>query len=69
MTALQTLPDQTGKGYGTLVVKEMIKYLAGLGFDSCATVTPGNVASEAVFKKLGFEILYRCGLVAISNNK
>lgn len=69
MTALQTLEDHTGKGYGTLAVKEMTKQLAECGFDSCATVSPGNVASEAIFKKLGFKILCQCGFVAISNNQ
>lgn len=69
MTALQTLENHTGKGYGTLVVKEMTKYLAESGFDSCATVSPGNVAPEAIFQKLGFEILCQCGFIAIANNK
>lgn len=67
LAALQTIKEYRKKGYGTLVVKHMVKYLAEEGFDSCATINSENVASEAVVKKLGFEKLFRCQYIAVLN--
>ncbi|XP_066157265.1 uncharacterized protein [Euwallacea fornicatus] len=67
MAALQTLDEHKRKGYGSLVVKHMAKYLAEEGFDCCGTVNPENKASEAVLKKLGFEVLFQCQYIAVYN--
>ncbi|KAL1502275.1 hypothetical protein ABEB36_007441 [Hypothenemus hampei] len=55
MSALQTLEQYKRKGYGSLVVKHMAKYLATQGFDSCISIIAGNVESEGLYKKLGFK--------------
>jgi len=67
LAALQTLVEHRKKGYGTLVVKHMAKYLATEGFDSCATINSENVASEAVMKKLGFKKLFQSQYIAVFN--
>lgn len=67
LAALQTLKEYRKKGYGTLVVKHLAKYLAEEGFDSCATINSENTASEALMKKLGFEKLFKCQYIAVVN--
>ncbi|CAG9762622.1 unnamed protein product [Ceutorhynchus assimilis] len=67
IASLHTLKEHRNKGYGTVVLKAMIKSLAENGFDACATVHIGNTASEALMKKLGFKIINRCRFFDVHN--
>lgn len=69
MTALQTLDEHKNKGYASLVISIMCKYLAEEGLDCCGTVFIGNVASESLFAKLGFKIIYKCFYIQVFNSR
>ncbi|KAL1502274.1 hypothetical protein ABEB36_007440 [Hypothenemus hampei] len=69
ITALQTNEEHMGKGYASMLVKTMAKYLAKEGLDTCAFVLSGNIASERVFEKLNFNILCKCHFIAVSHDE
>lgn len=51
---LQTDEKYQGHGYASSVVKASAKKFAQMGRDSYAAVNEGNIASRALFSKLGF---------------
>lgn len=51
---LQTDEQHLGHGYGSLVVKAVAKKIAEMGHDSYAAVNEKNLASCALFSRLGF---------------
>lgn len=55
LLALQTDKNQFGRGYGSLVTKAISKQIAEMGYDIYAGVSDTNVASKALFGKLGFK--------------
>ncbi|KAK9694192.1 FR47-like protein [Popillia japonica] len=54
LSVLQTLPEYTRKGYATILTKMLSKEIAEEGHHPLATIVVGNIASEMLFKKLGF---------------
>lgn len=55
--AISLLPNYRGKGYGTLMMKEMIKYLKKIGYTQASlSVNKKNYAVN-MYSKLGFEII------------
>lgn len=55
--ALQTDKDHFGKGYASLVLREMSKKVAELGHDINAGIFDVNTPSRTLFGKLGFKVL------------
>lgn len=53
--ALQTDEQHFGKGYGTMVVKDISKKVAQSGHDIYAGIFEKNFPSRRLFEKLGFE--------------
>ena len=53
--AIQVHPNYLHKGYGSLIVKAMIKKLASKDIDPFALVACDNTATQERFKKLGFK--------------
>lgn len=45
------------KGFGTLVARAITKELGQMGLDVCACVNTLNVASQIMFRRMGFEII------------
>lgn len=54
---LQTKETHRGRGLAKIVVKSIFKQTAELGQDAYAGVTSVNVASRAVFEKIGCEVV------------
>nr|XP_022915780.1 uncharacterized protein LOC111425769 [Onthophagus taurus]XP_022915788.1 uncharacterized protein LOC111425769 [Onthophagus taurus] len=63
---LRTIPDYKRKGYGTLLVKAMCKKIAEEGNTPLATIIVGNIASEDLFKGLGFEYYDMCNTITVN---
>lgn len=53
--ALQTDEKYYGRGYGSLVAREISRQIASMGHDVYAGILAKNVASRALFGKLGFK--------------
>lgn len=58
LSILQVEEKYFRKGYGTLVTVALAKKFADLGYDSSATILPGNSASQQLFENLGFRRIY-----------
>ena len=55
-TTVYLAPGQTGKGIGTMLMKELIDECRRKGFHALiACITSGNAASETLHRRLGFE--------------
>lgn len=48
------------RGFGSLVTKKISQRIAALGLDVMALVNPHNLASNAMFTKLGFQVIDQC---------
>lgn len=57
---LTTVPEYARKGYGSLMTMYMSKEIAEEGYSVMATIVLGNLASENLFGKLGFDCVDRC---------
>lgn len=53
---LQVDEKYTGHGLGRVVCKETLRQIASLGIDNVAVIFEWNVASRAIFEKLGFQL-------------
>lgn len=53
---LQVDENYTGRGFGQIVSKETLRQIASLGNDNVAMIFEWNVASRAIFEKLGFQL-------------
>ena len=57
LCALETAPEQRSKGYATLLIRQVIQYLAKQGAGTIYShVSKRNIASLAVHRKCGFSI-------------
>lgn len=66
IVALQTAKDQEGKGYATLVLKQMTKAIGEQNVDPMATVSPENIGSQKVFAKVGYKKIGKCYYISVS---
>lgn len=62
---LQTEEDQYGKGFATIIVKEIAKQIASKNNDVTACVVLANNPSRALFEKLGFEAIDVCSWLTV----
>ncbi|XP_030245214.1 uncharacterized protein LOC115564723 [Drosophila navojoa] len=58
--ALQVRATHMRRGFGSLVTKKISQRIAALGQDVMALVNPHNIASNAMFTKLGFQVIDQC---------
>ena len=56
ITNVAIAPEHRGKGYGTVLIKDMLKYARDKGFNHMTLeVRVSNVVAIALYKKFGFE--------------
>lgn len=65
---LQTEKEYMGRGYGKVMVRVMAKNLAERGYVPVATVLTKNIASNALFRKQGFETETKTFFMVISKS-
>ncbi|XP_017771660.1 PREDICTED: uncharacterized protein LOC108559041 [Nicrophorus vespilloides] len=69
LVVLQTLHDYKRKGYGSLVTAALSREIAEEGHNVIGTVLVNNSASQAMFKKLGFDILDYSRFIGVDGRK
>lgn len=69
LAALQVDANYLRKGYGSLVVKAIAKDMATMGMNCQAIVHCANEVSNAMFTKLGFEVVGSCFVVRTKARK
>lgn len=59
MFSMQTKPEYRRKGYGTKLARYLTKRVAEKGYYPFVVIRPENLASQSLYKKLGFRRLYQ----------
>ncbi|XP_043268788.1 uncharacterized protein [Venturia canescens] len=58
MFSMQTRPEYRRKGYGTRLARYLTKAVADRGYNPFVVIRPENEASQSLYRKLGFRMLY-----------
>ena len=68
VTSVSVLPQCQGQGIADLLMRQCIEHVRGLGFRQMALeVDQRSVPAVALYRKLGFNTVYRDGLTLIMN--